>query len=128
MDNVTGIERAAVEARTRRLAAAVIAVHTELDQLERRPGAATDAREEALAVLRAELRDRAQDLLVMSALLPRPDALRIAVDHTCTTIEGWAAEPLGTEGARAGSLSMVIGIALLRRTLADDARAHRLAA
>ncbi len=128
MEHITGIERAAIEARARRLATAVIAVHSDLDQLERAYAAGVPLEGEQVTEIRRELLDRVQDLVVMSELLPRPDAMRLAVDHVRSTLAEWAAEPLGTEGARAGSLSMVIAMALLGRTLADDARAHRLAA
>lgn len=120
MNAVIGMEKAAVEARVRRLAAAVIATHQDLDRLER----------EWLSdpATRRALYDRSQDLVAMTTLLPRTHVLRLAGEHAARTVEEWAIQPLGTDDGRAGSLSMVIAMSLLRRALLDTDRAQRRAA
>ena len=111
------MERTAIEARARRLAAALIATHEVLDRGEqdRRPGADPS--------LRRALYERAQDLTTMTALLPRTHVLRLAAEHVARTIDEWAVQPAGTEDGRVGSLSMVIAISMLRRASEHGERA-----
>jgi len=116
MNVQTRNERSAIEARVLRLAAALIATHEQLDVGER-DSAARDLHE-----LRRALHERAQFLATMSTLLPRTSVLRLASEHAVRTIDEWAVQPIGTEDGRAGSLSMVIAISMLRRAAAEIER------
>jgi hypothetical protein len=117
MDVASGIERLSIVARAKRLAHALVTTHVELDALERDGG--TDPG----GTRRSALHEQALDLATLTALLPRTHTLRLAAEHAARTVEEWALQPVGTEDARAGSLSMVIAMSLLRRTLTDTDRA-----
>lgn len=117
MTTVAAMERTAIEARARRLAAALIATHEVLDRSER------DGRPGADPSLRRALYERAQDLTTMTALLPRTHMLRLSAEHVARTVDEWAVQPVGTEDGRVGSLSMVIAISMLRRASEQGDRA-----
>lgn len=108
---VTGastIDRARVEARARRLGAAVASAYVELQRTSR----------SGQDVERAwhELDDRVQDLSIIATLLPATHVVRLAAEHLRAVHARW------TEDPEAERLPFVLALSLLERSLGDCER------